>query len=243
MGPETGPQLSIEQDRASDDSNDSSDSSDNDEDNNSDNYNKENKHEEEEEEEEEGEEEEEEEEVDKGPAKQKRMSLFSTLPASIFSLPFTGKASPVVEPEVVVIACSLAIFPAAEMKKPKTRREAKVRLLETRASMDWVDFRTQLDLQIRDTLYPGAMEIVYSKFEATYTIPRHVPNALPLLASSDYSYLLKNAMKAKDPTVKIVIIETGPQPRARNQAFEMEMENDSDIEPPKKRARKTTVCV
>ena len=38
-----------------------------------------------------------------------------------------------------MIACSLAIFPAAEMKKPKTCRKSKVRLLETQATMDWVD--------------------------------------------------------------------------------------------------------
>ena len=73
MGPETGPQVSEKQDRASDNRNKSSDSSDslnNDdlEDNNmsSDNYNKENKHKEEE-------------EADKGPAKQKCTLLFSTL--------------------------------------------------------------------------------------------------------------------------------------------------------------------
>lgn len=115
---------------------------------------------------------------------------------------------------MVVIACSLAIFSIAEMKKPKSRRSPKVRLLETLATMEWVDFRTQLDLQIRDTLYPGAIEVNYSNFEATYTIPRHVPNALPLLASSDYTYLLKNATKSKDPTVKIIIIETRMQSQA-----------------------------
>jgi hypothetical protein len=95
------------------------------------------------------------------------------------------------------------------MKKPKSRRESKVRLLEILATMEWLEFQAQLNAQISDALYPAA-EIDYSKFEATYTIPRHVPNALPLLASTDYAYLLKNAMKAKGPAVKIVIVETGP---------------------------------
>ena len=54
----------------------------------------------------------------------------------------------------------------------------------------------------------------YSNFEATYTIPCHVPNTLPLLASSNYTYLLKNATKSKDPTVKIIIIETHMQSQA-----------------------------
>ena len=74
-------------------------------------------------------------------------------------------------------------------------------------------------------------------------------------------YLLKNATKAKDPAVKIVIVETGPQSQMPHmvfcvsychlieltlisQAIEAEKENnsDSDIERPKKKGRKTKVC-
>lgn len=160
-----------------------------------------------------------------------------------------------------MIAYSLAIFSAAEMKKPKPRRESKVRLLEVPAMMEWVVFQMRLNVLIANTLYPTVAKIDYSKYEATYTIPRLVPSPLPLLSSADYMYLLKNATKAKDPAVKIVIVETGPQsqmPRMVfcvsyhhlielmliSQAIEAEKENnsDSDIERPKKKGRKTKVC-
>ena len=110
-----------------------------------------------------------------------------------------------------MIAYSLAIFSAAEMKKPEPRRESKVQLLEIPATMEWVVFQMRLNVLIANALYPTVAKIDYSKYEATYTIPRLVPNPLPLLASADYMYLLKNATKAKDPAVKIVVIETGPQ--------------------------------
>jgi hypothetical protein len=161
-----------------------------------------------------------------------------------------------------MIACSLAIFSAAEMKKPKTRRECKARLLEVPSTMEWADFQAQLNVQISDTLYPTATVIDYSKFETTYTIPRHVPNALPLLALADYTYLVKNAMKLRDPAIKIIIVETGMQLAVGTQAVnftlyiivektdtlisqvsEAEKENDADTEPPKKKAQKSKVCI
>ena len=111
--------------------------------------------------------------------------------------------------------CSLAIYSVTEMKKPKSQREPKAWLLEIPATMEWLDFQAQLNIQISDMLYPKAAEIDYSKFEATYTIPRHVPNALPLFAPTDFSYLLKYAIKAKDPSVKIIVAETGPQSQAQ----------------------------
>ena len=102
------------------------------------------------------------------------------------------------------------------MKKPKSRRESKARLLEIPTTMEWLDFQARLNIQISDMLYPKTAKIDYSKFEATYTIPRHVPNALPLFAPTDFSYLLKNAIKAKDPSVKIIVVETGPQSQAQS---------------------------
>jgi hypothetical protein len=160
----------------------------------------------------------------RGPRKKKGMLVVICMHTSC-SLSFTGKAaSPVINPKTVVIVCSLAIISTAEMKKPKSHRETKARLLETPASIEWVDFQAWLYYLIRDTLYPraGATEILqfdFSLFEATYTIPRHVLNALPLLASADYAYLLKNAMKVKDPSVKIVIIEKSRQLWAQKVIF------------------------
>ncbi|KAH9986222.1 hypothetical protein BJV77DRAFT_935229, partial [Russula vinacea] len=113
------------------------------------------------------------------------------------------------------IAYSLAIFSAAEMKKPKPCCKSKVQLLEVPAMTEWVVFQMQLNVLIANTLYPTVAKIDYSKYEATYTIPNLIPPPLflmlPLLSSADYMYLLKNATKAKDPAVKIVIVETGPQ--------------------------------
>ena len=127
----------------------------------------------------------------------KRVRYF--MPAYFLLTPLTGKAAlPVVDLKTIVIACSLAIFSAAEMKKPKARRESKVRLLEIPAMMEWVDFRMQLNARISDTLYPTAFNLDYSKFEATYTIPRLVPNALPLLASSDYDNVASCSPEVQD---------------------------------------------
>ena len=134
------------------------------------------------------------------------------LPEYIYSLSVTERATlPVIELETVIIVCSLAIFSVTEMKKPKSQCESKVWLLEIPTTMEWLDFQAQLNIQISDTLYPKAVKIDYSKFEATYTIPCHVQNALPLFAPTDFSYLLKNAIKAKDPSIKIIVVETGPQ--------------------------------
>lgn len=193
MGPETGPQVSEKQDRASDNRNKSSDSSDslnNDdlEDNNmsSDNYNKENKHKEEE-------------EADKGPAKQKCTLLFSTLQCQHILSNIYKKG----------ITCCWARGSSDCLQSGHLsccwNEEAK-NLSQVQSATAWDSsnnglgrFWTQFDLQIQDTVYPGTIELVYSKFEATYTIPCHVPNALLLLASSNYSYLLKNASKERIP--------------------------------------------
>jgi hypothetical protein len=129
-----------------------------------------------------------------------------------YSLSFAEKpASSVIELKMVVIACSLAIFSATEMEKLRSHWESRAQLLQIPATLEWLDFQAQLHVQISDMLYPNAAKINYSKFEPTYTIPHHVPNALPLLSSLDYDYLLKNAMKVKDPSGKIIIVETGPQ--------------------------------
>jgi hypothetical protein len=45
---------------------------------------------------------------------------------------------------------------------------------------------------------------------------RYVPHALPLSSTSDYDYLLKNAMKTKEPSVKIIIVETGRQQQVQS---------------------------
>jgi hypothetical protein len=105
------------------------------------------------------------------------------------------------------------------MKKPRLCWESRARLLQVPATLEWLDFQAQLNVQISNALYPKAAKVEYSRFKATYTIPRLVLNALPLLAPSDYDYLLKNALKAKDPSVKIVIVETGPQQQVEYKHF------------------------
>ena len=70
-----------------------------------------------------------------------------------------------------MIAYSLAIFSAAEMKKPKPRRESKVQLLEVPAMTEWVVFQMRLNVLIANTLYPTVAKIDYSKYEAIVSVP------------------------------------------------------------------------
>ena len=98
-------------------------------------------------------------------------------------------------------------------------QESKAQLLQIPSTLEWLDFQGRLNVQISDMLHSKVAVVDYSKFNATYTIPCHVPNALPLLASSNYNYLLKNVVKVKDPSAKIVVIETGPQQQVESNIF------------------------
>jgi hypothetical protein len=110
-------------------------------------------------------------------------------------------------PQVVTIAYTITAFSLEELKKPATRRKAKSRLIELSSNLDWMDLHGHLKITICDLLFPQQAVVGDDRYEMTWCIPRHVPQALSLATTADYNQLVKKALKMKEPGVKILVDE------------------------------------
>lgn len=113
--------------------------------------------------------------------------------------------------DAVKVTYNISIFSAAELKKPIARREPKGRFLVLASDIAWPDLYAQLKIQFCDALHPDQAVVADNTFEITYSIPRLVPNPLPLATDKDYAYLITNISKMKSPTMKVIMKESPEQ--------------------------------
>jgi len=70
-----------------------------------------------------------------------------------------------------------------------------------------MDLYGRLKITICDLLFPQQAVFGDDRYEVTWCIPRHVPQALSLALTADYDQLVKKALKMKEPSVKILVDE------------------------------------
>jgi hypothetical protein len=109
------------------------------------------------------------------------------------------------EPEFPKISYTISTFSLEELKKPVTRRKPKSRLIELSSDLEWMDVKAHLKITICNHLFPQDAVVKDDHFEMTWCIPRIVTNALSLHTVADYQQLVKKALKAKEPGVKILV--------------------------------------
>ena len=112
-----------------------------------------------------------------------------------------------IEKEVPKISYTISTFSLEELKKPVTRRKPKSRLIDLSSELEWVDVKAHLKIAICNQLFPQDAVVEDDRFEMTWCIPRIVTNALSLHTVADYEQLVKKALKAKEPGVKILVDE------------------------------------
>jgi hypothetical protein len=112
-------------------------------------------------------------------------------------------------PPVVKIVYNVSILSATELKKKKNARQPLSCFTELASDLEWVDVKDNILILIIDALnLPNSS---YDDHDVLFSVPRYVPNSLPLKSDTDYSHLLKNAIKAKnDPSAKILVTQKTP---------------------------------
>jgi hypothetical protein len=118
------------------------------------------------------------------------------------------------------ITYNLAIFSLAELAKPQARREPVARFFVLLSNLEWPDIYAQLKIKAGDVLYIGQASIADDAYDMTFCIARHVSNPLPLSCVADYKYLVENALRQQQPTVKVIIKATAhPQVHLKSSAY------------------------
>ena len=108
----------------------------------------------------------------------------------------------------VEVTYNLSILTTSELSKPKNKREAKSRYFTLMSTAHWDEFTTYWEMEIRKALTKHNVVIHNETYEATFSIPRHVSDALPLESEQDFKHLLKNTLKIKnDLSAKIFVHE------------------------------------
>jgi len=111
------------------------------------------------------------------------------------------------EKEVPKISYTISTFSLEELKKPVTHRKPRSRLIDLSSDLEWVDVKAHLKIVICDQLFPQEAVVEDNCYEMTWCIPHIVTNALSLYTVADYQQLVKNALKGKEPGVKILVDE------------------------------------
>lgn len=109
--------------------------------------------------------------------------------------------------EVPKISYTISTFSLEELKKPATRRKPKSCLIDLSSDLEWVDVKAQLKIAICDLLFPQLAVVEDARYDMTWCIPRIVTNPLFLHSVANYQQLVKKALKAKEPNVKILVDE------------------------------------
>src|SRR5436190_23442572 len=115
-----------------------------------------------------------------------------------------------VEPaSVPCIAYHLACFTAAELTKPKTKREPMGAFLDLHTTEPWDTVRAQLLAKISSIFEPQTLS--YDYYTVTFTIPRYSKDPLPLVTPEDHKFMMDRTLKSKDAVVNIKIIGNRPE--------------------------------
>jgi hypothetical protein len=106
----------------------------------------------------------------------------------------------------------LALFSAAEMEKPATKRTAKNGSIHLDTDEPWDTMKAQLLVQISNTLKPPFLD--FPQFKITFYIPRILPKpGLTLLDDTDYDYMIEwaRSLKSADLIINLIVIEKTSQ--------------------------------
>ena len=109
--------------------------------------------------------------------------------------------------EIPKISYTISMFSLEELKKPVTRHKPKSHLIDLSSNLEWVDVKAHLKIAICNQLFPQDAIVEDDRFEMTWFIPGIVTNALSLHTVANYQQLVKKALKAKEPGVKILVDE------------------------------------
>lgn len=111
------------------------------------------------------------------------------------------------EQEVLKISYTILTFSLEELKKPVTHHKPKSHLIDLSNDLEWVDVKAHSKIVICDQLFPQEAIVEDNCYEMTWCIPCIVTNALSLHTVADYQQFVKNALKGKEPGVKILVDE------------------------------------
>jgi hypothetical protein len=98
----------------------------------------------------------------------------------------------------------IACYTAAQMAKPKTKREPKSAYLHLSSAKPWDTIQAQLLVKISSIFQLD--QIQYSNYDLTFTVLWFPKDPLPLLSADDYSFMIECPIKAKDPVANIKIV-------------------------------------
>lgn len=115
------------------------------------------------------------------------------------------------EPPAFDITYNLALFSAAELQRPITRRKPIASYLVLKSDMPWEDFFAQLKRKVCDALFPAQPIVNNDTFGMSFSVPRHITIPLDLTSAADYAHLLANISKIKsNPSAKVIIESRAP---------------------------------
>ncbi|KAF8224090.1 hypothetical protein L208DRAFT_1313391, partial [Tricholoma matsutake] len=102
--------------------------------------------------------------------------------------------------------------------------------------------KAQVMVKINSILKP--LTIAYNDYNIMFTIPCYSPHPMPLHSEEKYTYLVEHALKAKSPSVKIIIEAKGSKKEKEN-TIEIDESGESDSETEgkkRKRGKHLKVC-
>ena len=103
------------------------------------------------------------------------------------------------------------------MAKPKAKQDPKSDFLQLDKDEGWDTVKAQVMVKIDLILKPPT--IAYDDYNIMFTIPRYSPHPMPLDSDEKYAYLVEHALKAKSPSVKIIIEAKGSKKKKVNMPF------------------------
>jgi hypothetical protein len=112
----------------------------------------------------------------------------------------------------------LSIFSSKHMAKPKAKRgDPKSDFLRLDEDKEWDTVKAQVMAKIDSILKPPT--IAYDDYNIMFTVPRYSPHPMPLDSEEKYAYLVEHALKAKSPSVKIIIEAKGSEKKKVSMPF------------------------
>ncbi|KAF8234112.1 hypothetical protein L208DRAFT_1263522, partial [Tricholoma matsutake] len=127
----------------------------------------------------------------------------------------------------------LSIFLSKQMAKPKVKRGgSKSDFLWLDEDEEWDTVKAQVMAKIDSILKPPT--IAYNGYNIMFTIPRYSPHPMPLDSEEKFTYLVEHALKAKSPSVKIIIEakgsekKKGPDGKGKENTIEIDESGESD---------------
>jgi hypothetical protein len=104
------------------------------------------------------------------------------------------------------------------MAKPKVKRgDPKTDFLRLDKDEEWDTVKAQVMAKIDLILKPPT--IAYNDYNIMFTIPHFSPHPMPLDSEKKYTYLVEHALKAKSPSVKIIIEAKGSKKKKVSMLF------------------------